>query len=660
MYINLSNKNNLMHFLKPEDLKEDNSGEIKKEKEISQDYINKLEEKIRFYQEKYYAGQPEIPDSKFDALWDELKRLDPNNPIFDKVGKDEEKTLAKREHIIFMNSQDKVTIPKDFSKWAKKVNHPKYIVQFKLDGISLELQYRNGEYRFGVTRGNGYKGDDISNNVRKMKGFVQSIDKHFTGAVRAEILMEHSIFDTKYSEIYKNCRNTASGFSKRKDGSGCEDLAIICYDAINKDDANLFKSELSKISWIKDQGFITVDYKIFDNIEQVIKYRETVMNNIRNSLDFDIDGLVIKGNAIDLEDMRRTTPIKQIAFKFDTESSISKLIDIEWSESGKNYTPVAIIEPVELCGTTVSRASLSNPNKIKDLGVKIGSRVLISKHGDIIPDIDEVVETPLNAIEIEIPIICSICGTFLLNEGTRLYCPNKNCPKVEFHRLLKWIRKLDVKNFGEKLMRKLFDSKKVLKISDLYNLKISDISRFEREGERSAQVALDNLLAVKEISLAKFVAGFDIEDMGEKTLDTIVSAGYTTLGSLYNASPIELAKIHGIGSITARNVIKGIKFLHDEMMDVLNTQKIKIRGIDKMGGKLQGKSFCFTGKLETMNRKEAEEIVISNGGTIKSGVSKNLTYLVTNDTASGSAKNVKAQKLGVSIITEKEFLEIVK
>jgi len=193
---------------------EENLKRDQKEEVDSRDYIINLEEKIRFYQEKYYAGQPEISDSKFDALWDELKRLDPNNPIFDKVGKDEEKTLAKREHIIFMNSQDKVTTPKDFRKWAKKVNHSKYIVQLKLDGISLELQYRNGEYRFGVTRGNGYRGDDISNNVRKMKGFVQSVDKHFTGAVRAEILMEHSIFDSKYSKIYKNCRNTASGFSK--------------------------------------------------------------------------------------------------------------------------------------------------------------------------------------------------------------------------------------------------------------------------------------------------------------------------------------------------------------------------------------------------------------------------------------------------------------
>jgi len=639
---------------------EENLKRDQKEEVDSRDYIINLEEKIRFYQEKYYAGQPEISDSKFDALWDELKRLDPNNSIFDKVGKDEEKTLAKREHIIFMNSQDKVTTPKDFMKWVKKVNHPKYIIQFKLDGISLELQYRNGEYRFGVTRGNGYRGDDISNNVRKMKGFVQSVDKHFTGAVRAEILMEHSVFDSKYSEKYKNCRNTASGFSKRKDGSGCEDLAIICYDAISKDEGNQFKSELSKISWIKDQGFITIDYKIFDNIEQVIKYRETVMNNIRNSLDFDIDGLVIKGDIIDLEDMRRTTPVKQIAFKFDTESSISKLIDIEWSESGKNYTPVAIVEPVELCGTTVSRASLSNPNKIKDLGVKIGSRVLISKHGDIIPDIDEVVETPLKAIEVEVPIECNTCGTSLVNEGTRLYCPNKFCPKVGFHRLLKWIRKLDIKNFGEKLMRKLFDSKIVFKIADLYNLKISNISRFEGEGKRSAQVALDNLLAVKEISLAKFVAGFDIEDMGEKTLDTIVSAGYNSLDSLYNASPIELAKIHGIGSITAQTIVEGIKSLYDEMKDVLNTGKIKIRGIKKMVEKLGGKSFCFTGKLETMNRKEAEGLVISNGGTIKSGVSKNLTYLVTNDTTSGSAKNLKAEKLGIPIISEKEFLEMVK
>ncbi len=367
-----------------------------------------------------------------------------------------------------MSSQDKVTTPSEFKKWAKKRNYTLFIIQFKLDGISIELQYEDGIFQYAITRGDGKVGDDVSANVINMKGFIPKLKDNFTGAVRAEILLLHDIFEQKYTDK-QNCRNAAAGIVRRKDGVASGDLNLIYYDAISLSDYVIFKSEIEKLKWLKEQNFQTVRTKTVKSVQEVIQGREEVMTNIRHTLEFDIDGLVIKGKEIDVEDMKRAKPMKQVAFKFQVEEIETVLLDVEWSISGHNYTPVAIVETVNLMGTTVSRASLANPNLIKELGLKIGSEVMISKRGDIIPKIESVINTSTNAKEIKIPQICEVCDTKLINEGTRLYCPNEQCPKRYYHRVRKWIRKLGVKHFSEKLMLKpLFD-----------NGKLKNIARFE-------------------------------------------------------------------------------------------------------------------------------------------------------------------------------------
>ena len=249
--------------------------------------------------------------------------------------------------------------------------------------------------------------------------------------------------------------------------------------------------------------------------------------------------------------MARARPTKQIAFKFDPEEIESAVIDVEWSESGANYTRIAIIEPVLIAGTTVQRASLANPNVVKELNLKIGSKVIVSKRGDIIPKIERVIHTPADAKNVLYPSTCNACNTPLVNEGTRLYCPNKECPKRAYHRLLRWIKKLGVKNFGELILKQLFSSGKVQKIADLYGLTISDLSKLDRVGERSAQKALGNLLAVKEISLAKFVGGFDLENIGESLVEKVVNAGYDTLEKIRNATVHDLKRVELFADITA-------------------------------------------------------------------------------------------------------------
>lgn len=619
--------------------------------------IKELEEAVRYHRNLYYNQTPEISDAKYDALEDELRALDPENPVFTEVGADASRLFEKVEHLIPMGSQDKVTTPADFRKWAKKRGFNRFLVQFKLDGISIEVQYEEGSFVRAVTRGDGKRGDDVSVNVRKMKGFIPELKSKFTGGIRGEILMLRDVFDVKYSSN-QNCRNTAAGLVRRKDGVGCEDLNIIYYDAISFTDVVKFESEIKKIRWLKEEHFPTIKTKTLNTPEEVIKVREDVSDNIRDSLEYDIDGLVIKGNEIDLEDMKRARPQKQIAFKFQAEQIETKVINVEWSKNGHNYTPVAIVEQVELLGSKINRASLANPDLILDLRLKIGAEVMLSKRGDVIPKIEVVLSIPPDAKEIIVPTTCEVCETKLINEGTRLYCPNPRCPKRLYHRLKKWIKTLDVKYFSQKLMLKpLFDAGRIQTIADLYTLKASDLTLLEGVKEKSAKKALDNLNNVKEVPLDKFIGGFDIEGIGEQMIKKITSTGVSTLEELNKLSVSELASIDGFADITATTLKDGLTALIDEMEAVLKTKKVAIK-TKSSSRKLDGLSFCFTGKLETMKRNEVQGIVEDNGGIFKKSVVKNLSYLVTNDTTP-TAKYTKAKDQGTEIISEKEFLEMI-
>lgn len=628
----------------------------------TQEKIIHLTAEIRHHRYLYYNKSPEISDTKYDSLEDELRELSPNHPVLNEIGQDSSDLFTKREHIIMMGSQDKVVTPEEFIKWAKKIGHLKFLVQYKLDGISIELQYKNGIFQCAVSRGDGVIGDDYTQNVMRMKGFVPIIKNNFTGAVRAEVLLFRDIFTSKYFDK-ENCRNASSGLVRRKDGKGSEDLNLVYYDAISIDDQVTFNSEVQKLKWLKVNDFELVKSKVCQHLEEVIALRNEVMDNKRGQLNFDIDGLVIKGTEIDPEDMKRARPMKQIAFKFAAEEIETTLIDVEWSVSGHIYTPVALVEPVRLMGTTVQRASLANPNLIEELGVKIGSFVIISKRGDIIPKIERVMSTPSGAKKIILPSKCEICNTPLINEGTVLYCPNEACPKRKYHRLVKWIKKLNVKNFSEKLMVKpLFDSGKVQTIADLYRLNYPDLTKFDKVKETSAKKALNNLYAVKEIPLERFIAGFNIENMGERMVKKVVDAGYDSLDKILSSSVHELSKVDGFAEISAEHLLDGLENAYPEMVELLNLNKIQIKVEEKImsSNKLAGLSFCITGKLEHFdNRGQAEELILKHGGTFKKNVVKNLSYLVTNSTEQTTKYKAAQDQEGTDIITEQQLLDMI-
>ena len=619
------------------------------------DRISELERLITYHQERYYNGDPEISDAEFDLLWDELRRVDPSSPVLARVGTDSTDGYPKRAHIIPMGSQDKAADPDAFLRWADRVGHEEYIVQLKMDGASLELQYEGGTFRCGVTRGNGTVGDDITPNVRRMQGLVLSLSDGFTGAVRGEVLLGRATHRTKYGDK-ANPRNAANGLMKRKDGAGAEDLEIVCYDAIESTRDDFFLREEDKLHWLAANGFHVVEYETFADPARIVEYRMAVAER-RDSYRFDIDGLVVKGQEIDPDDMRRARPERQIALKFELEEAASRLREVIWSPSGSNYTPIGIIDPVRLAGTTVKRANLVNPRLIAQMDLRIGSRVAVTKRGEIIPKIERVLENPPEAPHVEIPQACLRCGTSLIDEGTRLYCPNQACPGRAYYRIRRWLDILDVRDFGDAILSRLFASGRVAGVADLYTLGVDDLTAFERMGETLARKILRNLNAVTTVPLARFVAGFNIENVGVLIMDKVVAAGFDTLEKIRRATVDELAAVNGIGEVTAATIVHGMCDLATEMDAVLARGKIKIA--EPVAGPLQGMSFCFTGTLSSLTRARAQDLVRGAGGSVSSSVGRDLTFLVTNDPGSGSSKNRKARELGVRILSEDEFRGLI-
>jgi len=618
--------------------------------DVMSDRAKELEDRIRYHQDKYYNEEPEIDDATFDAMWDELQRLDPNNAVFSEVGVDRSIRFVKREHVMPMGSQEKASDPDAFRRWAERIGHERYIVQYKLDGASVELQYEDGALRYGVTRGDGRVGDDISANVRRMRGARATIDAGFTGAVRGEVIMEHEVHRRWYSDK-ANCRNAANGIMKRKDGVGAEHLRILCYDAVG----TAFTDELAKLQWLSEQGFDVVPYRVFDTVDEVVAYRDLVQEG-RGEIAYDIDGLVVKGPTIDPDDLARPRPQKQIAFKFSAEEEASVVLDVEWGSSGSILTPVAILQPVRIAGTTVRRASLVHPDLIAEMDLAIGSEVIVSKRGDIIPKVERLIKNSPTVRPIEIPTHCDRCGTELVNEGKRLYCPNLKCPRRLFHRLRKWLDVLDVRDFGDVLLGKLFDDGRVRDVADLYTLKVEEIAAYEGMGQVSASRAIGNLKAVTELPLPRFVAGFDIPGIAELTIAKLVDAGFETLESIRSATVDDLAAVEGIAEKTAASILQGLADIHGQMDRVLSTGAISIAAPGAPSdGTLAGASFCFTGTLTRFTRTEAEAIVKNAGGVVRSSVSAALDYLVTNDPQSGSSKAKKARELGIPIISENDF-----
>lgn len=626
---------------------------------MSKDRIKELETKIFQARNDYYNGTPTVSDKIFDAWVDELRLLDPTSKAVTAIGSPVAPSEWKKaKHQIPMGSLDKVNLPAELDKWVSDTANAvgeKLFVTEKLDGLSIEVIYENGSLHQAITRGDGETGEDVTVNVVKMGGVHSHLKHKFTGSLRGEIIMKKSIHKKHFADK-ANPRNAASGTCKRLDGVGVEHLDILFYQVLGDVD---FKTEAKQFNWLEQNGFTTPNFWTFQTADEVNKHWRDYQDNDRQSLDYDIDGLVIRVNdmakqiALGEKDLR---PKGAIAFKFDNEARESVIRDIIWQvgNSGR-VTPVAVVDPVQLVGATVTRASVYNWTYINDLKLDVGATVLVARANDVIPRIEELIKGTGKVAQP--PNACPECSGRVVFEGENLVCTNTDyCRAQIIGRIKNWIKELNLLEWGDTLVEKLVDAKLVNDAADLYLLKVDDIANLDRLGEKTAKKVLDILDANKEISLEVFLGALSIPMIGQSTIKTIMNAGCDTLERFGQLSAAEFETVPGVGPTKAKFLADGLRHNQKLILRLIdNGVKIK----DKIIGTLTGKSICFTGAMVN-KRPVLEKMAADAGADVKGSVGKGLTYLVIADPNSTSSKAVAARKLGTKLISEDDFLALVK
>jgi DNA ligase (NAD+) len=634
--------------------------------------ITELAALLAKYKDAYYNGEPLVSDAAYDQLEDELRALAPEHPLLASVGAPvPSKPSAsaavteweKAQHKIPMGSLNKAVDEAEFKAWvdrceehAAKSKLPKVFddlfVTEKLDGISLSVTYEDGVLTEAITRGDGQLGERITPNVSRMKGVPMRLAHKVNISARGEIILKLSDMKRSFPDA-SNARNMAAGTAKRFDGNGCEHLTVLFYDLEGEETDN----EIQKFERLEQLGFETPN-RYPSNLDGVVELYQEYSNSKRAAVDYEIDGLVIRCNRVRTQALLGELggrPRAAVALKFASQTRVTKLNRIVWDtgDSGR-VTPIAEFDRVWIGGAHLERATLHNVANVKALGISEGDEILVSRRNDVIPQVEEVVVK--HGPPIVIPTTCGVCGSKLVTTGEFISCRNEECRAIVEGRIKNWVEAQDVHDFGEHIIGELVRSKLVTHPSDLYKLEVEDVAKLDRMGTISAKKILANLRAKLPLPLPLFLASLGIEHFALVTAKLIVRHGFDTLEKVRAVTVDELTKIPGLGPSKAKIVVEGLKARSEEIDRLLALGVVPTA--PKHGGPLSGMSFCFTGAL-SKPRKEYEGMVEQHGGTLLSGVTKELNYLIMADPNSGSSKAEKAKKYGTKCIDEAEFLAIV-
>jgi DNA ligase (NAD+) len=630
--------------------------------------VTELAALLRKYKDAYYNDSPLVSDAAYDALEDELRELDPEHEILKSVGAPTTVTAwEKARHAIPMDSLNKAVDLEEFRSWATKcdelaakhklkpVSRDLFVTE-KLDGISLAVTYEKGKLVDAITRGDGEIGERITSNACRMKGVPQKLKSPASITVRGEIILKLSDMKKAFPGA-ANPRNQASGTAKRFDGQGCEHLSVLFYNL----DGEEITDEVKKFKRLTALG-LSVPNSQKTDLDGAIAIHAEYAAQKRAKLDYEIDGLVVRANDVHAQHMLGelgNRPRAAVAYKFASQAKVTKLVDIVW-ETGPSgrVSPVAVVEPVVLAGATVRRASLHNAGNVAALGIEIGDQVLVSRRNDVIPYVEEVVTKAKGGTKgkaAKAPTKCATCREKLEKLGEYLICRNRECSALVEGRIQNWIGVVGCLDWGEKLISQLVEAKLVKEPADLYRLKVEQIAKLERRGEIIAKKVLDNLRAQLPLSLPKFLAALGIENFGSQTAKAIVAAGFDSLEKVQAAKLAELSVLPGVGASKAKAVVDGLAVRKAEIKRLLAVGVVPVNKAN--AGPLAGKTFCFTGAL-SRPRKELEQMVEQRGGTLLSGVTKDLNYLVMADPSSGSSKSQKARQYGTECLDEAGFLAL--
>jgi len=617
--------------------------------------IYKLSEQIKEAQNAYYNGSEIISDDEYDALIYELTCFDPSNQLLSKVGSDPSEQWVKEKHLHSLGSLNKVNFPNEMTKWIEETLCGKdVIVLDKLDGLSIGCQYTDGKLTKAVLRGNGLEGENILRNVVKMKGVIKKLTSDFSGTIRGEIILTKTDHQAHFP-TYSNPRNAASGLCRRLDGEGSEYLTLIVYDVIGND---LLQLETDKIKFLQQNRFILPNYKVCKKASDVNDLWQQYQNTIRDSLDYEIDGLVVSCNDIFFQQFLGETnmrPKGKIAFKFANQFIKTTVTKIEYQvgNSGR-ITPVCWFEQVLLLGSKIEKASVYNMSYINEHKLDVGADVLVCKANEVIPRIEKVIKQ--TGTVAKQPYFCPVCNSVLKMNGENLQCVNVDrCSAQIKGRIKNWVSELNILELGDTLMEKLVDSGFVKDVSDLYKLSVDDLCKIERMAEKSAENVYNSIWKNTELPLDQLIGSLSIPMVATSTAKLVVDAGYDNFDKIYSLSHNDLENIKGMGEIKAKSFVDGIK-KNKDLINKLLLNGIKIK--EKIVGKLTGISVCFTGSMVN-KRPILEQMVIDAGGTVKGSVGKGLNILVIADVNSASSKAVSARRLGTKLISENEFIEIL-
>ena len=636
----------------------------------TRDRIDELASLLRKYKDAYYNGQPLVSDAAYDALEDELRDLDPGHALLQTVGapvRDPAVTQwEKARHAIPMGSLNKAVSEAELRQWAalcEKLGAESelepisrdLLVTEKLDGLSLAVNYENGQLVEAITRGDGQVGERITQNARRMQGVPARLPKPLTVSIRGEIILKLSDMRRGFPGYDSPPRNKAAGTSKRYDGQGCEFLTVMFYDIEGEIE---HATEREKFERLVDLGLVVPTFTVTD-LDGVLEIQREYAAKKRAELDYEIDGLVIRANDVrsgHLLGELGGRPRAAIAYKFASMAKISTVVAIQWDTGPTGrVTPVATVAPVEIGGAVVQSVGLHNASNIERLGIGVGDEVLVSRRNDVIPYLEEVVVK--HGENVKAPTACATCQQPLARRGEYLVCTNLECRALVEGRIQRWVGVQDIHEWGDKLIAQLVEAKLVREPADLYKLQLDDIASLERRGKLIAKKVLENLRAKLPLSLPVFLASLGIDEFALETAKLIVGSGYDTLEKVQAVTADELAQIKGMGAIRAKAVVAGLEARRDEIARLLAAGVVPVA--PSAGGALAGKTFCFTGAL-SRPRKEYEGMVEMHGGSVLSGVTKDLAYLVLADASSGSSKAEKARKYGTQCIDEAAFLALVE
>ncbi len=656
--------------------------------------IEELRAEINRHNELYYQKDaPEVADAEFDALLEKLKQLEKENPELITSDSPTQKVggradgFAPFRHLVPMMSLDNSYSLEDLRKFDERCRKLAdgrdfdYVAELKIDGLSVSLHYENGILIAGATRGDGVFGDDVLSNVKTIRTIPLGLKDAFAKRieVRGEVFMARSVFDQINAELemlgektYANPRNFASGSLRQLDSSivASRKLDMFPYD-VWQGNQKAFETHFENFEWLKTQGFhVNENIRRCENIEKVIAFCNE-MQEKRDSLDYEIDGVVVKINSTQLQAEFGATskaPRWAIAYKYPAMQATTQLeeINVQVGRTGA-LTPVAYLTPVLLAGTTVSRASLHNEDEIKRLNLKIGDWVLIEKSGEIIPQILQVIESKRtgNETDYEFPKTCPVCGFDAVRpEGEAVTrCTNSVCPaKVKARILYFAARKaMDIEGLGDVLVEMLVGLGLVKNVADLYGLTPEQISALERKAEKSAAKLIEQIELSKERGLQRLLYGLDIRHVGERYAK-ILARHFQNIENLAGATIEELDAIHEIGEAVAVSVFNFFENPHSrEVIERLKAAGVKTETDGDAAANLDenfvGKIFVLTGKLEQFTRDDAAKMIEERGGRVSGSVSKKTDYVVAG--ADAGSKLTKAESLGVKVLSEDDFKELV-